>query len=182
MVQASAKRGSYERRRRDGRLTTDRTTVFANLQPRFLMRSIQSVRAFAAVCAATCASAGWFAPAPPAHAATGDVHHLNTLGDEWSYGYDVNASGQATGFAYLANRLRAFRYDGTPGAGGAMRDLGTLGGAQAVGFAVNNAGTVAGYAETADDDDRAFLYVGTPGAGGVMHDLGTLGGRQSYGY
>jgi probable HAF family extracellular repeat protein len=77
----------------------------------------------------------------------------------------------------------AFRYDGTPGAGGIMRDLGTLGGTNSLGWGVNDAGQVAGYSDvTGDATTHAFRYDGTPGSGGVLRDLGTLGGTTSKGY
>jgi probable HAF family extracellular repeat protein len=44
----------------------------------------------------------------------------------------INSSGQVVGYTRASSTLppiRAFRYDGTPGAGGILRDLGTLGGA-----------------------------------------------------
>jgi probable HAF family extracellular repeat protein len=79
----------------------------------------------------------------------------------------------------------AFRYDGTPGAGGIMRDLGTLGGLSSEAFAINDLGQVTGYAQSDPNGPNpgtyAFIYTGTPGAGGVMKSLGSLAGPGSTG-
>ena len=123
----------------------------------------------------------------PAHAAAvGDIHNLGLLDGPYtsSSGYGINAAGQVSGRVsdgVLING-RAFRYDGTPGAGGVMRDLGTLGGSRSSGYGINSAGQVTGWAEAGGGAIFAFRYDGTPGAGGVMHNLGSLGGSYSEGF
>lgn len=117
----------------------------------------------------------------------GTMRDLGTLGGTSSEGYEINDAGQVTGRAYVTGNpnagVHAFRYDGTPGAGGVMRDLGALGGNFSVGFGINNAGQVTGSAFlTGDIVSRAFRYDGTPGVDGVMRDLGTLGGTTSAGF
>ena len=101
----------------------------------------------------------------------------------------MNASGQIAGFAQggpVPNASEAFRYDGTPGAGGVIRDLGTLGGTDSQAYALNDSGQVTGYAQADPKGPTpgqfAFVYTGTPGAGGVMKSLGALpGGNTSQG-
>lgn len=117
--------------------------------------------------------------------AGGEMADLGTLGDPWSssYGQDINETGEVAGFSYLSwssRNMRAFRYTGTPGAGGAMADLGTLGGFSSYACGINNAGQVAGDSYATDNRAlHAFLHTGTPGAGGVMADLGTFGGSST---
>ncbi|MEX2306368.1 MAG: hypothetical protein WD738_02175 [Pirellulales bacterium] len=109
---------------------------------------------------------------------------LGTLGGTTSIGIGINAAGQVAGASDTLGdaALHAFRYTGTPGAGGAMVDLGTLGGTISVGTDINAAGQVAGASDTLGDAAvHAFRYSGTPGSGGAMVDLGTLGGTISTG-
>jgi len=112
---------------------------------------------------------------------------LGTLGGSASYSEGpsgINDAGQVVGWSWTTGNdgWHAFRYTGTPGAGGAMADLGTLGGLLSTGLAINNAGQVVGYSRISMTSvtNRAFRYTGTPGAGGAMVDLGTLGGTNSY--
>src|SRR5688500_7615692 len=118
-----------------------------------------------------------------ARGAPGDIHHLGTLGGSPSHGHATNDAGQVTGWSTITGAVadHAFRYDGTPGAGGTMQDLGTLAGVGgSYGFGINNLGQVVGRsAVTGNQASHAFLYTGTPGSGGMMHDLGTLGGFNS---
>ena len=92
-----------------------------------------------------------------AHAAAGDIFNLGTLGGASSGGAAINDSGQVAGTFYQPEPddifFHAFRYSGTPGAGGAMADLGTLGGTYSIGYAINAAGQVAGHS---DDRRRHF--------------------------
>ena len=66
------------------------------------------------------------------------------LGGTTSTGTEMNASGQATGFAETPDgAIHAFLWGGTT-----MQDLGTLGGALSQGNAINNAGQVTGVSQT----------------------------------
>lgn len=94
-------------------------------------------------------------------------------GSTFSYGFDINASGQVTGCSGLEDACQAFLYSD-----GRMTALGALGGSISVGHAINDSGQITGYALLAGDTtSRAFLY-----SNGTMADLGTLGGRHSEGY
>lgn len=118
------------------------------------------------------------------------IYNLGTLGGPSSAGYSINANRQVVGDTSLtptSTGLRAFRYDGVPGAGGIMRDLGTLegpNGRESLSMAINAGGQVAGYSTTLQTGPtHAFRYDGTPGSGGIMRDLGSLGGSGfSYGH
>jgi probable HAF family extracellular repeat protein len=108
--------------------------------------------------------------------ASGTLHDLGTLGGTNSYGGQINASGQITGFSNTAGGQRdAFLWTPTTpnGAIGTMIDLGTLGGTYSQGFGINASGQVAGVSFTTGGKFHAFLYDGT------LHDLGTLGGNES---
>src|SRR5262245_28242367 len=113
------------------------------------------------------------------------IYNLGALGGTYSRGYAVNNAGQVTGWSDPSGDTasHAYRYDGTPDSGGAMRNLGTpVGGTYSVGRGINNAGQVAGQSGNAGAGAfHAFRYDGTPGSGGVMRDLGTLGGTASAG-
>jgi probable HAF family extracellular repeat protein len=121
--------------------------------------------------------------ASSASAATGDIFNLGTLDGASSAGYGINDAGQVAGTAGTSFG-GAFRYSGTPGAGGTMTNLGALpGGTGSFAWDINNAGQVTGGSYTIGGTPpfHAFLYTGTPGAGGTMADLGTLGGLYSEG-
>ena len=115
------------------------------------------------------------------------ITDLGTLGGMQAGAYDVNASGQVTGYATIPgdtpaptpnnpNTYYAFRYSN-----GTMTNLSTLGGPTSVGAAINDAGQVTGSSETTQHwmdrygnkyyYDHAFLY-----SNGTMTDLGTLPG------
>ena len=86
----------------------------------------------------------------------------------------VNATGQATGWAYDANNSvsEVFRYSS-----GAMRKLGTLGGSSAIGNAINSSGRIAGYSTDSGGTYRAFVT-----QNGKLVDIGDLGGNSAVGY
>jgi probable HAF family extracellular repeat protein len=91
-----------------------------------------------------------------------------------SVGYAINNAGQVTGYSRAPHPVerRAFRYTGTPGAGGFIQDLGTLDTfyGESWGLAINSAGQVVG-----NSGGRAFLYTDSA-QGGRLYDLGSLGG------
>jgi probable HAF family extracellular repeat protein len=109
-------------------------------------------------------------------------------GDQTGFSNAINSSGQVAGYTQgtsVFTPYHAFRYDGTPGAGGVMRNLGTLGGNTSAASGINDLGQVTGDARTDPNGPNpgayAFVYTGTPGAGGVMKSLGSLGGPNSSG-
>ncbi len=104
----------------------------------------------------------------------GTLLDIGTLGGDFSYGYSINASGQATGYAKTAlNKAdHAFFYNGV-----SLRDIGTLGGSYSIGNAINDSGQIAGYSYVARNlYSKAFLY-----SNNKMTSLGTLGGSNSQG-
>ncbi len=104
----------------------------------------------------------------------GAMVDLGTLGGPNSFGYGINNAGVVVGEADVSYDIntgdrvtRAFRYTGTPGAGGVMTDLGTLGGINSDARSINNYGHIVGRSEiNAEGDTHAFLY-----ANGQMIDL-----------
>jgi probable HAF family extracellular repeat protein len=121
------------------------------------------------------------AVAPSAAAATTyKVTDLGSLGLGESFGYGVNATGQATGLSYLsttytyscgypvrtctAHPYHAFSYSN-----GQMTDLGTLGGHLSQGNAINLSDQVAGWADTSTGVSNATVWTG-----GKSFDVGGL--------
>jgi probable HAF family extracellular repeat protein len=109
-------------------------------------------------------------------------------GDQTGFANAINSSGQVAGYsqgATVFTPAHAFRYDGTPGAGGVVRPLGTLGGDSSEGLGINDLGQLTGVSKSNPSGPNpgtyAFIYTGTPGAGGVMKSLGSLGGTTSSG-
>jgi uncharacterized membrane protein len=96
---------------------------------------------------------------------------MGSLGLGESFGYGVNATGQATGLSYLsstnthscgypvksctAHPYHAFLYSS-----GQMTDLGTLGGHLSQGNAINLSDHVAGWADTSAGVSNATLWTG----------------------
>ncbi len=101
-------------------------------------------------------------------AATNALTSLGTLGGTDSAGSGINASGQVTGTANIAqNQNHAFI---TNAATNAMIDLGTLGGTNSGASAINDSGEVTGYSQTSGNAaNHAFLYTN-----GHMLDLNAL--------
>lgn len=95
-----------------------------------------------------------------------DVTELGSLGEPFSYAYDINDRGEVVG--YFGDYLnRAFLWKSSTG----INDLGTLPGKDnSVANGINNAGKVVGYS-----DNRAFLWNRNTG----MVDLGTLPNQSS---
>jgi probable HAF family extracellular repeat protein len=102
---------------------------------------------------------------------------LGSLGGPFSEAYDINNSGQVTGFAEDAGRFpRAFRT--APNAViQPQDDLGSLGGKYINGRVINDAGQVAGSASIADES-ASHLFRTAPNAdiNPATDDLGTLPG------
>jgi probable HAF family extracellular repeat protein len=89
----------------------------------------------------------------------GGMKDLGTLGGDGSSGIDINARGEVTGNASIADgATHAFLW--APSAG--MVDLGTLGGRKSFGVAVNETGQVAGDAKTPSGATHAFLWASSP--------------------
>src|SRR5688572_21138522 len=86
---------------------------------------------------------------------------LGTLGGTTSVGQAINNAGQVTGYSKTTGDVaeHAFRYSGTPGAGGTMLDLGTLGGRYSLGWGINDAGFVVGHAYPLVGDAVATLWL-----------------------
>lgn len=100
---------------------------------------------------------------------------FGTLGGTNSFAYDVNDSGQVTGYADTpANQAHAILWQNDI-SGGTMNDLGTLaGGSASFGKGINNAGDVVGDSNTGSGEVHAFYY---SAATTTMQDLGTLPGH-----
>ena len=94
---------------------------------------------------------------------------LGTLGGTISFGYSINASGQATGQAHLTDNKgpHAFFYDGT------MHDVGTLAQGSSSALGINSNGLIAGFSFVSTGVIHAFVYDGS------LHDIGTLAGTIS---
>lgn len=108
------------------------------------------------------------------------ITDLGTLGTSafYSYGLDINATGQVTGWSDSYGPAHAFL---TGPNGADIADLGTLGGFRSWGGAANDVGQVAGDSQILDFPISVHAYITGPGGAGVT-DLGTLGGNHSYGY
>lgn len=92
----------------------------------------------------------------------------------------VNNAGQVAGHRqqFSSDTPVAFRYDGTPGAGGQLRLIGSV---PSFAHGINNAGSVVG-SITWNSVNHAFRYDGAPFEEGTLQDLGTLGGLRSTAY
>ena len=110
--------------------------------------------------------------APAAAATTYTITDLGSLGLGVSYGYGINATGQATGASFLSTTYTVPCTYPSPtkcvrhphhaflSSSGKMTDLGTLGGHNSQGNAINLAGQVAGWAETSTGARDAAVWTG----------------------
>jgi probable HAF family extracellular repeat protein len=99
----------------------------------------------------------------------GVLQSAGPAGAVWSYGQDLNATGQVAGYGTNATQTQAFG----PGSSGAGF-IGTLTlGSHSVGHGINDNGDVAGYF-SGSHGTSAVVY-----SGGVTQDLGNLGGTIS---
>lgn len=108
----------------------------------------------------------------------GKIIGLGTLNGVvgYSFGADINDSGQVTGGSYYDGSGNTHAFITSPS--GVMTDLGTLGGQQSQGLGINDSGQVTGASETANGgsfNNRAFVT----NSQGQMVDLGA--GDGSYG-
>ncbi|WP_445367592.1 DUF3466 family protein [Methylomonas sp. BW4-1] len=100
--------------------------------------------------------------------------NLGTLGGSASWATAINANGQVTGSAQIADgSYRAFIADPN----GTMREVVTPSGFSSYGLDINNAGQITGYLLDTSSKRRAFLT----NAHGTLSDLGTYGGNSSVG-
>jgi probable HAF family extracellular repeat protein len=106
---------------------------------------------------------------------------LGTLGGTFSYGSDVNDSGQVAGFSFRrGDRINFGRAFLSEPNGGPIHDLGTFGGTGSQANGVNEAGQVVGFADLRGGrGSHAFL---SGPNGGALLDLGALGGAFSEGF
>lgn len=84
----------------------------------------------------------------------------NNLSDGVSYGYAINANGQATGAQQANTGLHAALWTSVTAARENISDLGTLGGLSSVGTGINDSSLVVGWADTSSGTQHAALWIG----------------------
>jgi len=101
----------------------------------------------------------------------GKLKDLGDLGAGWSDSFQVNASGEVTGYAPIpGGNVRAYIYRK-----GHMTQLPTLAGGSTQGYSINDHGHITGAADTSNGEVHPYLYLFR---NGKLLDLGTLGLHQ----
>lgn len=105
--------------------------------------------------------------------ARADSYSVTEIAGNGSFGYALNASGEAAGFLFF--KTQPITYHTFFYSNGTTTDLGPLGARSSVGMALNGAGQIARYLTITGGVEHAFVY-----SNGIATDLGTFGGTSSF--